>query len=190
MVDIVSFVLGGTVTGVLSTLWWVYYIFRRLPRAEKNIEERIVARVPSIIETAKPIIKESFQEDIEKIETKIGETVDNKIDELKQKILNPEDKETYTLAATLLWRFLAAMEEPDIKKTIHAKIIGYTKTYGPQFFEAIKGEATKQYPMLEQIPQGASIEDPNAWLGMIPEEYRETVQGFLPFLQLMKMGKK
>ena len=190
MVDTVSFLSGGALGALIGTIWWIYYIFRRLPEAEKNIEERIVKKVPSIIETAKPIIKESFKEDIEGIEAKIGEAVDNKIDDLKKKILNPEDKETYTLAATLLWRFLAAMEEPDIKKVIHAKIIGYTKAYGPQFFESIKGEAKKQFPVLEQLDGGGAPSGPDAWLEMIPEEYQETVKGFLPFLQLMKMGKK
>jgi len=180
--DLISYLLGTATGGLIGVLFWIYALSRYFPKkfasARRQIAQEIEAK------------EKKYDDKIESIEDKVSKTFDTKVEDLFTKLKDPESKELYALSAMLLWRFLAVMEEPDIKKVIHAKIIGYTKAYGPQFFEAIKGEATKQYPILEQVPQGVGVDDPNAWMNMIPEEYRDMVQGFMPFLQLMKMGKK
>jgi len=180
--DWIAFLQGMATGGAIGILFWIYALGRYFPKKFKNARTEISQEIEAK--------EKKYDDKIGGIEDKVSKTFDTKVEDLFTKLKDPESKELYALSAMLLWRFLAVMEEPDIKKVIHNKIIGYTKSYGPQFFEAIKGEAAKQYPILEQIPQGVGVEDPNAWMNMIPEEYRDMVQGFMPFLQLMKMGKK
>jgi hypothetical protein len=175
--------------GVGAIIVMPFFVYRKLKRAgltPEIMKEEFRTEARTLFDEYIPRLKD----EIGNVEERVSKTFDTKVEDLFTKLKDPDSKELYALSAMLLWRFLAVMEEPDIKKVIHAKIIGYTKAYGPQFFEAIKGEAAKQYPILEQIPQGVGPEDPSAWVKMIPEEFRGMVEGFMPIIQLMKMGKK
>jgi hypothetical protein len=198
--DYQSFVLGLATGGLVGTFFWMFALLFYFPHKFERAGDEINAviqekeeKYSDMIEGIHTVIQAKEQEYagmIDGIERKVSQSFDNKVEELFTKLKDPDNKELYALSAMLLWRFLSVMEEPDIKKVIHAKIIGYTRAYGPQFFEAIKSEAAKQYPIIADIPTGATSNNPNAWMSMVPEEYRETIQGFLPLLQLFGMGKK